>query len=275
MKALLLFLLFVVSQVVAGLLAILFSQQSRLGQGVNLESLTVQPIAMGTAMFVVDCLLCVGLALWFYRLEPRWKRLTAPPSEDTIGWKSQRPRPRQIFFAVLAATLLAFGLSLVLEPFHLSDNGMQAQFDAMKYHPLCVLLLVLVGPLTEELIFRAGIVRYLRQRHLPSWLAAAVAALAFAVVHQNWAQAVPAFVIGWIFGLFYLRTGNLSLCLPAHIANNLFALGVMYFPQVFHFMEEWSAGALFALGALHIGLGLLNVRRALRPTSSSPLTPTL
>ena len=49
----------------------------------------------------------------------------------------------------------------------------------------------------------------------------------------------------------------------------------MYFPQVFHFMEEWSAGALFALGALHIGLGLLNVRRALRPTSSSPLTPTL
>lgn len=257
MRALLLFVVFVAVQLLAKPLAQWVS---------GTTALSPSPIATGTALLICEGVLAAGLWLWL-RFESKHRPAT-PQGRTGKPAPMARGGLRGLYarqgFSVLAGLLLGFGLSLLLLPLHLPDGGAEALFEGMKHSVACLALLCVVGPLCEELVFRAGIVQSLRENGLPGWAAAAVSALSFALVHGNLAQAVPAFLIGWVLGLLYLRTGNLSLCLPAHIANNVFAVTVLYIPHLGHFADSWPVIATLALGLLHVGLGVLNTWRALR-----------
>lgn len=252
MRALLLFVLFAAIQLLAALL-------SRLATG------TQSPTAVGTSLLLCEGTLAAALWFWFKKEQQKRDTSTQHAAEDIpVLGTGIRSLPARQGFSILAAVLLAFGLSLLLDPLHLPDDGTQALFDGMKQNAWCLLLLCLIGPLCEELVFRAGILRSLRRQGLPGWLAAGISALSFAFIHGNLVQGIPAFIIGCVLGLFYLRTNSLALCLPAHIANNVFAVVLLFFPHLTHFTSLWPASAVVALGLLHFGLGILNVWRALR-----------
>ena len=76
------------------------------------------------------------------------------------------------------------------------------------------------APISEELLFRAGIFRFLRTR-LPRWAAILVPAVLFAAAHVNLATCVQLTVLGVIFALSYERTGSLGTAIIAHAAFNL------------------------------------------------------
>jgi membrane protease YdiL (CAAX protease family) len=82
-----------------------------------------------------------------------------------------------------------------------------------------VFLLVLVAPLTEELLFRGIILRGLLSRFRPG-AAILLTALLFAAVHLNPWQFFSALLLGGAFGWFYLRTGSVALCVLAHAFTN-------------------------------------------------------
>lgn len=86
--------------------------------------------------------------------------------------------------------------------------------------------LVIVAPLTEELLFRGLILRGLLGR-FSSWWALVISAGLFSVMHLNPWQAVPTFALGLIFGWFYLRTGSLMPCIAGHALNNFMSLVMM------------------------------------------------
>jgi len=54
-----------------------------------------------------------------------------------------------------------------------------------------------------------------------AWLATA---FIFAFIHLNPWQAVPAFLLGCLFGFVYYKTGSLKLTMLMHFANNTFSL---------------------------------------------------
>jgi hypothetical protein len=81
-------------------------------------------------------------------------------------------------------------------------------------------LAVVVAPLTEELIFRAGLFRYLRTR-VPRWIALPVPAALFAALHGNLVAFVPLFLLGVLFSLAYERTGRIAVTILAHSLFNL------------------------------------------------------
>lgn len=279
MTALIVFLLFIGFQVAASVLAVLLSASSTLGGG-NGAATHATPLATCLALFITEALLSAVLWIWFYKLQPRLDKFRAGQAGTAnqvrgagklfAGTAIQTLNMpvaelvRKVCFAVLSVTLLAFGLSLLLKPLGLADEGSTELFRAMLAHPLSPIQLCLVGPLAEELVFRVGIVRSLHRKGLSPWLSAMVAAAAFAVVHGNAAQMVPAFLIGVVLGLFYLRTGNLWLCLSAHIANNIFAVAFLQWPDALSFTDSWPVIAIVALGVLHVGLGLLNAWRTLK-----------
>lgn len=286
MTALIVFLLFIGFQVAASLLAVLLSVNNVSGGGVTAAT-HATPAAMCLALFITEALLSIVLWTWYYKLQPRFDKLrqvsavkscqpavSSSTSAATGHQLTDAPSAlvtmptavlgRKVCFAVLSVTLLAFGLSLLLKPFDMADEGSSDLFRAMLAHPLSLIQLCLVGPLAEELVFRVGIVRSLHRKGLSPWLSAIIAAAAFAVVHGNPAQMVPAFLIGVVLGLFYLRTGNLWLCLSAHIANNVFAVVFLQWPDALSFADNWPVEAVIALGLLHVGLGLLNAWRTLK-----------
>ncbi|MBC8010343.1 MAG: CPBP family intramembrane metalloprotease [Burkholderiales bacterium] len=83
-----------------------------------------------------------------------------------------------------------------------------------------IILAAVIAPITEELIFRAGIFRYLRTR-IPRGLALMLPALLFAILHGNLAALVPLFALGVFFAIAYERTGNIAVPMIAHALFNL------------------------------------------------------
>lgn len=81
-------------------------------------------------------------------------------------------------------------------------------------------LLVVVAPVTEELLFRGVILRGLLRRFHP-WVAIGMSSALFAVMHMNPWQFITAFAVGMVSGWFFLKTGNLWPCIVAHALNNL------------------------------------------------------
>lgn len=102
----------------------------------------------------------------------------------------------------------------------------QEAIDLLRFTDSLVLrffllsLAVLVAPVTEELIFRAGIFRYLRTR-VPRWVALLVPALLFASLHLNVGSFVPLMALALVFSLAFERTGNIGTTIFAHALFNL------------------------------------------------------
>lgn len=259
MTAIIVFLLFLAVQLVASLGALLFSNLDKLGTNFPIDQLTVSPVAAGISLLVAEGLLALGLWLWFYKFEFSVRK-KSQNNPELLGIFKFHPLKRDlsirpirwyhILFAIVGVLQVAIGLSALLENFQLSDNGSQAIFQEMTHNAFCLLLLCVVGPLCEELVFRVGILRPLYRHRVPVLLAAGISALAFAVVHGNLLQGIPAFIIGFILGLLYLRTGNLWLCLPAHIANNTFAVIFMEHNEVE--LTTWQSVASLIVGVVII-----------------------
>jgi membrane protease YdiL (CAAX protease family) len=89
---------------------------------------------------------------------------------------------------------------------------------------LVVLLVVVVAPILEEVIYRGLIQDALRRRGLRPWAAIAVASVVFALMHLGSAapHAVAAiFVLSLAFGWARERTGGLVAPITMHAAFNL------------------------------------------------------
>ena len=104
--------------------------------------------------------------------------------------------------------------------------GMFAHADSAGLLSIMITLAVVIAPLTEELVFRAGLFRYARTR-LPRALALLLPALFFAALHVNWstlqglASLAPLVALAIIFSLAYERTGHIATSMVAHALFNL------------------------------------------------------
>ena len=89
-----------------------------------------------------------------------------------------------------------------------------------------IALALVTAPISEELVFRAGLFRYFRTR-MPRGIALIAPALMFAVLHVNWetleglASVGPLVMLATIFSLAYERTGRIGTSMVAHALFNL------------------------------------------------------
>lgn len=241
-KVIYIFLIFLAGQVLAGLIVTLLGQL--LG-----GSWYANPCRQGYILLLAN-LLIVG-ALWKGGLAAQRSAWASLPY-----WGGRR-----LWVALLAMLLLALSQSLLTESLDLSDMGTQQMFQLMIHDPVCLLLLCVVGPLTEEIVFRDGILRQLVRWGLSPLWAVVVSALIFAMVHGNPQQAIPAFVLGIALGMLFAKTGDLRLCLPAHIFNNSLAVITMYIPGCDTLTEDWSLVAHIVPGAVLFAAGAFLIYR--------------
>ncbi len=88
------------------------------------------------------------------------------------------------------------------------------------------LLAVVLAPLIEEIVFRAGVFRYLRTR-APRVVSFLLSAVFFSALHNNLAAFVPLVVFGVVLAFVYERTGRLAICIFAHAFFNLHTLVIL------------------------------------------------
>ena len=189
-------------------------------------------------------------------------RKNSMPSWATQRFKGMIP-------AGICMLLMALGIELLLKPLELNDAGRLQMFEAMKTDALCILLLTVVGPLIEELIFREGILRTLLHRYhvSPLW-AVLISALTFGIIHFNLAQCVPAFLLGILLGGLYLLTDDIRLCFVAHVVNNALALLHLQVPETGSWQDQLPLPMLIGLGALLCALSFYLLQLLLIPNEN-------
>ncbi len=197
------------------ILLLFFAEQvltALLGTGLNTVGwVDSQAVALGVAALPAQVVLLAGLALTGL-VRRRLPRGRAPL------------RPGSTLAALAATGFLVVATAAVGELLGADDHGTTALFRSMMGNPICLVSLALVGPLTEEVVFREGLVRHLMLSGMKRWAAVALAAAVFALVHGNLAQGLPAFVLGLAFGAFYAATGDLRLPVAAHVLVNCIGL---------------------------------------------------
>lgn len=77
-----------------------------------------------------------------------------------------------------------------------------------------------IAPISEELLFRAGLYRFIRQK-LGRSPALILSGLCFATMHMNWASFLPLAVLGMILAVVYEATGSIRVPILAHAFFNL------------------------------------------------------
>jgi membrane protease YdiL (CAAX protease family) len=130
---------------------------------------------------------------------------------------------------VLAAGALAWQglLNLAGLPVEKQDLlGLFANARSPWLRGALVFLAVGVAPLTEEMIFRGGLFRYLRTR-VPRWAALLGPSLLFGALHVDWktlsglAAFGPLVILGIVFSLAYEHTNRIETTIVAHALFNL------------------------------------------------------
>ena len=96
------------------------------------------------------------------------------------------------------------------------------------------------APICEEWLCRGMVLRGLlrKTRVAPVW-AIVISAVFFALIHMNPWQAIPAFLLGCLFGYVYYLTGSLKLTMLMHFVNNTFAL-ICGHIDALKDMESWA-----------------------------------
>jgi len=163
------------------------------------------------------------------------RRKTASDDSASSGTESPvvTPPPLNLWRAAgitfLAAMptllILNLGWTLLLETFGFDTSKQElvdlfANSDSIPLIITMSILAVIIAPLAEEIIFRAGFFRFLRSR-TPTWIAYALPSAVFASLHGNLVAFVPLTALGIIFSYAYERTGNIRVPIIAHSLFNL------------------------------------------------------
>jgi hypothetical protein len=127
---------------------------------------------------------------------------------------------------VVFGALGTMALSVAVSQVGPQPEGMKQVFEIVRdLHQLALslLLLAVLAPLVEELVFRGLLYGWLAGRWGGNvgWI---VSSLAFAAAHTEPAHIILVFPLGLLFGWLRKRTDSLLPSLVAHIANNSLAL---------------------------------------------------
>ena len=178
------------------------------GEAEGLPLLELMPISVFSLILMfLDIIAVLGCHLCLHNI-----RFATTLDATTVRW-------RPALLAAAAAILGAMSISILTGGMELPEAMVQISL-AMSHNFWGLITIVLVGPISEELLFREAIAGEMLRRGAAPWLAIGVSALAFSAAHLNLAQGSYAFPLGILLGIIYYKTGGIVLTSLLHILNN-------------------------------------------------------
>ena len=155
-----------------------------------------------------------------------------------------------VSIATIATAFMADSLNGIMpETPEWFEDAMAQIMDAPVW--ITLISVSVFAPLFEEWLCRGLILRGLLQKTSPA-VAIAVSAAFFAVLHMNPWQALPAFLLGVLFGYVYYKTGSLKLTMLMHCVNNTMAVVFSKIPSLEEMesftevLSPWAYAGIFA-----------------------------
>lgn len=168
--------------------------------------------AMGTIL-MMTLFSVVTIALFLYM---KW-------TEVSRHWVQTRPW-LVLFWCVLAALGAIIPSTWLQEVMPPLPNIVEDEFDMILRNRFGYIVIGLMAPLAEEVVFRGAVLRsLLRWKAGNPWLAIFVSAILFSAVHMNPAQLPHTFLVGLLLGWMYYRTDSIVPGVVYHWVNNTVA----------------------------------------------------
>jgi len=179
---------------------------------ISLELITTTLLTYGqdfsvTQQTVVLCLRLVELIGFMLLI---WKCQV----HESLGLSKPNQAAWIVFFKVSALCLLVVGLLYVVHP----PLFAYVQLPTWLYGMMGLLLMVILAPIVEEIIFRGLLYRMLRERW-GVWVSVLVSAAFFSLVHHGLLLS-PQLIGGIIFALAYEWSRSLWVAIGLHMGAN-------------------------------------------------------
>lgn len=151
--------------------------------------------------------------------------LSHHPLLPTLNWRVLKSGVATFLIALPIVTVVSIAWQALLEWLHVPAEPqdllrMFSQATEPAIIAVMVILATVIAPMTEELLFRATIFRYLRTRS-PRWLAFLLSGIVFAALHLSVASFLPLVVLAIVFSFAFERTGKIGTTMIAHGLFNL------------------------------------------------------
>ena len=158
--------------------------------------------------------------------------------------------------ATLATAFMTDAISSLMPPM---PEWLEATMKELLHAPFWITLISVsvFAPLFEEWLCRGIVLRSLLTKYSPA-TAIIVSAAFFAIIHFNPWQAIPAFILGLLFGYVYYKTGSLKLTMLMHCANNTMAAVFSRIPALeeaksfIDVMNPWTYAGIFICSAAFV-----------------------
>ena len=128
-----------------------------------------------------------------------------------------------LFWCVLAALGLLVPSEWLQELMPALPNIAEETFDLIMKDRWGYVVVGLLAPLTEEMVFRGAVLKALLQWKPNPWVGIVISAVLFALIHMNPAQMPHAFLVGLLLGWMYYRTDSIVPGVVYHWVNNTVA----------------------------------------------------
>lgn len=167
-----------------------------------------------------------------------------------------------VLVMTIAAGFVSDAVSLLLPPM---PEDLKRTLEALTGGDFLLnfISVSLFAPFFEEWLCRGMVLRGLLSNGYKPWSAIVISGVFFAFIHMNLWQAVPAFLLGCLFGYVYYKTGSLKLTMLMHFTNNTFSLILGQIDSL-RDMENWldimSVPAYSAVCVLCVALLVLGIR---------------
>ena len=155
--------------------------------------------------------------IWYYKV---WGKKGRPQGTEKPGVKA-------IPVVIAAGIVLQILVSSVMNLIYMFWPGLLQSYMQMmqlagisEITPIVMLTVVIMAPITEELLCRGLILKLAEKVSQRFWVANVIQALAFGIMHLNWVQGIYAFFLGLALGYLYGKYRNIFLCMLLHCVIN-------------------------------------------------------
>lgn len=109
-----------------------------------------------------------------------------------------------------------------------SQVAIMARMNGVGDFIASLFIVALLPAVFEETIFRGAFQNLLSRWTKMPILSVVITAIIFSYVHGSYIGFLPRFILGFVLGWMFYRTGNIWLNIIAHFINNALALTVLY-----------------------------------------------
>lgn len=142
-------------------------------------------------------------------------------------------------FMAFAAQYLAVMIEMNVFGIEPGSENTQMIVELAKNTPAVILVVAVIGPILEEIIFRMIIFGSLYKR-FNFWIAAIISSVVFAAVHMDFEHLLVYTFMGFVFAFLYVKTNRIIVPIMAHVALNSFVMlvQVVYGDQLLELQKK-------------------------------------